>query len=283
MVQGLQDRYDCPVRDGCQLMNLPRSSYYYHSQKPDESQLAAHLLKAAGEYPKYGSRRLMHQLGRAPYFDPIGRYRVRRLMRQFNLLQPARRKRFRTTNSNHPYPRYPNLVEDLVVVRPEQVWVCDITYIRLKREFVFLAIVMDVYTRAVRGWNLGRSLDGSLTQQALDQALQDRVPEIHHSDQGVQYAAEAYVRQLRQRKVQISMAAQGEPRENGFAERMMRTIKEEEVDLSDYLDFADAQVQMAHFLDTVYNQKRIHSSLGYLTPSEFEAKWTETHCDQGYP
>lgn len=283
MVQGLQDRYGCPVRDGCQLMNLPRSSFYYQSRKPDESQLAAHLLTAAGEYPKYGSRRLMHQLRRAPYHDPIGRYRVRRLMRQFNLLQPARRKRFRTTNSNHPYPRYPNLVEDLVVVRPEQVWVCDITYIRLKREFVFLAIVMDVYTRAVRGWNLSRSLDGSLTQQALDQALQDRVPEIHHSDQGVQYAAEAYVRQLRQRKVQISMAAQGEPRENGFAERMMRTIKEEEVDLSDYLDFADAQVQMAHFLETVYNQKRIHSSLGYLTPSEFESNWIETHCDQGYP
>jgi transposase InsO family protein len=282
-VQGLQDRYDYPVRDGCQLVSLPRSSFYYHGQKPDESQLEEHLLAAAGEYPKYGSRRLMHQLRRAPYCDPIGRYRVRRLMRQFNLLQPARRKRFRTTNSNHPYPRYANLVKELVVTRPEQVWVCDITYIRLKQGFVFLAIVMDVYTRAVRGWNLSRSLDGSLTQQALNQALQDRVPEIHHSDQGIQYAAEAYVRQLRQRNIQISMAAQGEPRENGFAERMMRTIKEEEVDLSDYLDFADTQIQMAHFLETVYNQKRIHSSLGYLTPMEFELAWNVSHQGLPYP
>lgn len=283
MVHSLHTWHGYPVREGCQLADLPRSSYYYHGHKPDESTLEAQLKTVAGHYPKYGSRRLMHQLRRPPYSAEIGRYRVRRIMRQFNLLQPTRRKRFCTTNSDHPYPRFPNLVENLKIVRPEQVWVCDITYIRLKREFVFLAIVMDVFTRIIRGWNLSRSLDGSLTQAALHQALQDRVPEIHHSDQGVQYAAGSYVRQLRQRHVQISMAAQGEPRENGYAERMMRTIKEEEVDLSDYLDFADAHSQMAHFLETVYNQKRIHSSLGYLTPSEFESVWFETHCHQGYP
>lgn len=283
MVRILQERYGYSVKEACQLMDLPRSSFYYHSRKPDESQLEQDLKAAAGKHPRYGSRRLMYQLRRAPYSVQIGRYRIRRLMRQCNLLQPSKRKRFRTTNSNHPYPRFPNLVEGLTITHPDQVWVSDITYIRLKGGFVFLAIIMDVYTRAVRGWNLSRSLDGPLALEALNQALQDRVPEIHHSDQGVQYASCAYVSQLQQRNVQISMAAIGEPRENGFAERMMRTVKEEEVDLSDYLSFADARNQMAHFLEVVYNQKRIHSSLGYLTPAEFEMVWQFTHQQTGYP
>jgi transposase InsO family protein len=283
MVRILQERYGYSVKEACQLMDLPRSSFYYQSRKPDESQFEQDLKAAAGKHPRYGSRRLMHQLRRAPYRVQIGRYRIRRLMRQCNLLQPSRRKQFRTTNSNHPYPRFPNLVEGLTITHPDQVWVSDITYIRLKAGFVFLAIIMDVYTRAVRGWNLSRSLDSTLTLEALHQALQDRVPEIHHSDQGVQYASEAYVSQLQQRNVQISMAAIGEPRENGFAERMMRTIKEEEVDLSDYLSFADVRNQMAHFLEVVYNQKRIHSSLGYLTPREFEVVWQITHQETGYP
>ncbi len=283
MVQSLKEWYGYPVREGCQLADLPRSSYYYQSKKADESELEAQLKAAAGEFPKYGSRRLTHELHRPPYYSGVGRNRVRRIMRQNNLLQPYRRKRYRTTNSDHPYPRYPNLVEGLEIVRPEQVWVCDITYIRLKREFIFLAVIMDVYTRAIRGWNLSRSLDGTLTLAALNQALQDRVPEIHHSDQGIQYAADAYARQLRQRRVQISMAKRGEPRENGYAERLMRTIKDEEVDLSDYLDFADARCQIAHFLEKVYNHKRIHSALGYLTPSEFETAWIETQGDSSYP
>ncbi len=283
MVQSLRDYYGYPIREGCQLAGLPRSSYYYQSKKPDESQLEVQLKAAAGEFPKYGSRRLTQELHRPPYFSMVGRYRVRRIMRQNDLLQPHRRKRYRTTNSDHPYPRYPNLVEGLEIVRPEQVWVCDITYIRFKRGFIFLAVIMDIFTRAIRGWNLSRSLDGMLTLAALQQALQDRVPEIHHSDQGIQYAMGSYVRELQQRRVQISMARQGEPRDNGYAERLMRTIKEEEVDLSDYLDFADARRQMAHFLEKVYNQKRIHSSLGYLTPNEFETAWIETQGYSSYP
>jgi transposase InsO family protein len=274
MVQVLQKNFGYSVQEGCQLMDLPRSSYYYASQKMDETALKAGLLTAAGQFPRYGSRRLTHQLHRSPYHYTIGRFHVRRLMRQLHLLQPLHRKRCRTTNSQHPYPRYPNLVEQLQVIRPEQVWVCDITYIRLHKEFVFLAVIMDVFTRAIRGWNLSRSLDGLLTLLALEQALQDRVPEIHHSDQGIQYAAEAYVRRLQQQHVAISMAAQGEPRQNGYAERLMRTIKEEEVDLSEYQDFAEAGQQMRHFLEEVYNQKRIHSALGYLTPLEYETAWT---------
>lgn len=149
----------------------------------------------------------------------------------------------------------------------------DITYIRLERDFVYLAVIMDVHTRAVRGWHLSRSLDRELTLTALRRALADRVPDIHHSDQGVQYACGDYTDLLREQGVQISMAAVGKPEDNGYAERLMRTIKEEEVDLSEYEDFHDAYRSIGRFLDEVYTQKRIHSALGYLTPAEYEANW----------
>src|SRR5262249_2867956 len=158
--------------------------------------------------------------------------RVRRLMAELAILGRPPVRRPRTTNSNHEFPRYPNLVEHLEVVRPDQVWVADITYIRLQRDFVYLAVIMDVFTRSIRGWQLGRSLEQELTLAALEQALQKHTPEIHHSDQGVQYAATDYVQRLHDCQAQISMAAIGEPRENGYAERLMRTIKEEEVALT---------------------------------------------------
>jgi putative transposase len=204
-------------------------------------------------------------------------------MRQHNLLQKARRKRFPTTNSDHSYMRYTNLVQDLEINHPDQVWVCDITYIRLAQSFVFLAVVMDVFTRSIRGWNLSNTLDSSITLEALRQGLQDRVPEIHHSDQGIQYTIHAYVQELQARQVQISMSAQGEPRENGYAERLIRTIKEEEVELSDYLDFVDAYRQIGRFIEDVYNTKRIHSSLGYLTPVEFETAWRSQRLEKTSP
>ena len=283
MVKALKEWYSYSIQEGCQLVDLPRSSYYYVSHKPDESQLERDLKTVAGQFPRYGSRRLFRQLRRAPYGYSLGRYRMRRLMREHNLLQKVKRKQYRTTNSDHPYPRYANLVQDLEITHPDQVWVCDITYIRLSQEFVFLAVVMDVYTRSIRGWNLSRSLDRSLTLEALQQSLEDHVPEIHHSDQGVQYAALEYVNALQARQVQISMAAQGEPRENGYAERLMRTIKEEEVEMSDYQNFADAYRQIGQFLEDVYNTKRIHSSLGYLTPLEFEAAWQSQRAGQTSP
>jgi putative transposase len=138
---------------------------------------------------------------------------------------------------------------------------------------VYLAVIMDVYTRAIRGWYLGRSLDQTLTLTALERALATHVPDIHHSDQGVQYAATRYVALLEQHGVHISMAAVGKPEENGFAERLIRTIREEEVQLTDYADYHDAYTHMGQFLEDVYNHKRIHSALGYLTPAEFEAEW----------
>ena len=269
----MHEYLQAPIELACELVELPRSTYYYQHRKADESQLEEDMQQVVGQYPCYGSRRVTHQLQRAPYRYQINRKRVQRIMRRRNWLRPVRRKGYRTTNSDHPYPRYGNLVKDLEVTHPDQVWVSDVTYIRLGNGFVFLAIVLDVFTRAIRGWHLSTIIDTELTLVALRMGLVDRVPLIHHSDQGMNYAAHAYIDELRKYQIQISMAAVGKAEENGYAERFMRTVKEEEVDLSDYRDFADAQKQIGQFIQDVYNQKRIHSALGYLTPAEFESDW----------
>lgn len=261
-----------PIRVICRLLGVPRSSIYYRARPAiDEAMLKTALLDLAGEWPTYGYRRLTAMMRRLDW--PVNAKRVRRWMEELNLTGTPPTRGKRTTNSDHPFPRYPNLVKDLKITRPDQVWVADITYIRLRREFVYLAVLMDVFTRNIRGWHLGRNLDQGLTLAALERALVVATPQLHHSDQGVQYAATAYVERLQKLGVHLSMAAIGEPRENGYAERLMRTIKEEEVYLSDYQDFADAHCQIRRFLDDVYNVKRIHSALGYLTPKEFEDQW----------
>lgn len=273
MAQELVARHHYSVRQACAFVELAPSSYYYYSHPRQDQQLEADLKEAAGKYPTYGTRRLMHQLRRRPYGYRVNRKHIQRLARKENLLRPVKHRKTRPTNSQHPYPRYENLVKDLQIVRPEQVWVSDITYIRLRSDFVYLAIILDVFTRAVRGWYLSRSLDQSLTLLALQMALETHTPEIHHSDQGLQYASDAYVNLLKSHGIQISMAAVGKAEENGYAERFMRTIKEEEVDLSEYQDFKDALHQIGYFIQDVYMTKRIHSSLGYLTPAEFEASY----------
>jgi transposase InsO family protein len=253
-------------------LGVPRSSVYYAVRPPvDEAALKTALVDLAAEWPTYGYRRLTAMMKRLGW--KVNGKRVRRWMDELNLCGAAPKRKCRTTDSRHGWPRYENLVKDLAIVRPEQVWVADITYVRLQAEFVYLAVVMDVFTRSIRGWQLGRSLDQGLTLAALERGLVIGTPEVHHSDQGVQYAAAVYVERLRGLGVTLSMAAVGEPRENGYAERVMRTIKEEEVDLSEYRDFADARAQIGRFLDDVYNVKRIHSALGYLTPNEFEEQW----------
>ena len=272
-----------PVEQACQLLGLSRSTFYYHSRRVEDRELVADVETVVGQYPTYGTRRVMHQLRRVPYSYRVTRKRVQGIMRHKGWLRPVKRAKVRTTDSQHPYPRYPNLVKDLVVSFPDEVWVSDITYIRQGQGFVYLAIVLDVFTRTVRGWNLSLSLDQELSLAALRMGLARRKPQIHHSDQGFQYAAYAYIEVLNAHQALISMASVGKAEENGYAERFMRTIKEEEVDLSEYHDFADVQQQIGRFIQDVYNTKRIHSSLGYLTPVEFEAAWQSSHVEAGTP
>jgi transposase InsO family protein len=269
----LVEEYAARSGMACRVLDLPRSSYYYHAQVKHESELQEAIRNVAGQYPTYGTRRITHQLRRPPYHYPIGRKRIQRLMRSMSLLRPVKRVKIRTTNSEHGFPRFRNLMDGLVVSHPDQVWVADITYIRLKQSFIYLAVLMDVFTRSIRGWHLSRSLDQNLTLHALQQALVQHCPEIHHSDQGIHYAFKNYIQALQEHRVQISMAGVGKPEENGYAERLMRTIKEEEVELSEYNDLDDAREQIGHFLEEVYMTKRIHSALGYVTPVEFEALW----------
>jgi putative transposase len=272
VINQLKDQYSARLL--CEALDVHRSALYRHPRQGEDQPVRDALRELAGEWPTYGYRRLTRMLRRRGH--RVNTKRVRRLMQEMGICGEAPARRVRTTDSDHPFPRYPNLVEDLEVVRPDQVWVADITYVRLKEEFVYLAVLMDVFTRSIRGWHLGRSLEQELTITALRRAFERGRPEVHHSDQGVQYAATAYVEMLTAERSQISMASAGEPRENGYAERLMRTIKEEEVALTEYEDFADARRQLGRFLDDVYNRKRIHSALGYLTPSEFEEQWTGT-------
>lgn len=260
-----------PARLVCGVLGVAASSFYYQPSPADDRALKAAIAALAGQWPTYGYRRITAELKRAGW--TVNHKRIARLMAKMGLQVKVKRAGKRTTNSRHDGPRFPNLVRDLAVAAPDQVWVADITYIRLQRGFVYLAVVMDVFTRAIRGWALQRDLDHSLTTTALTRALRTGRPAIHHSDQGVQYAATEYVALLHAAQVAVSMADVGAAWQNGYAERLMRTIKEEEVYLSEYVDYHDALSQLGRFLDDVYMHKRIHSALGYLTPAEFESQW----------
>ena len=262
-----------PVKTVCEVWGVPRSSHYHTPPEAAETADREAILRVAGEWPTYGYRRVTAQLRREGH--PLNSKVVRRLMGELGLAAEPPKRTVRTTDSGHTWPRYPNLLKGLDVTAPDQAWVADITYIRLLREFVYLAVLMDVFTRSIRGWRLGRSLEGELTLLTLRAALLKGTPRVHHSDQGLQYAQAAYTQTLEAAGVQVSMAAVGKPEENGYAERLIRTIKEEEVVLSDYRDFEDARSQIGRFLDEVYTHKRIHSSLGYLTPAEFEEGWRQ--------
>jgi putative transposase len=267
-----------PLALVARVVGCPRSTLYAPARpRSTPAALQTALREVVTQWPTYGYRRVTAELRRRGW--RVGHNRIQRLLRTLGLTHIPPRRVVHTTDSDHPFPRYPNRVVNLCVVRPDQVWVGDITYIRLWTGFIYLAVLMDVFTRAIRGWHLGRYLDQTLTLTALRRALAQATPEIHHSDQGVQYAATAYVDLLTVHRIAISMAEVGEPTQNGYAERLMRTIKEEEVDLSEYHDYADAYRQIGRFLDQVYMHKRIHSALGYLTPVEFEQQWLRQQAE----
>ena len=201
----------------CEILALPRSSYYYAARASADAELCTQIRTVTGQFPLYGIRRVTAQL-RRDYQVKVNRKRVAHMMRQLGICPKIKRKKRHTTQSRHAFARYPNLVQELVVTHPDQVWVCDITYIHLAHEDVYLAVIMDLCTRAIRGWCLRRSLAQALTLTALERALERGSPEIHHSDQGVQYAAPNYVKVLDAHQIQISMAEVGEATQNGHAE-----------------------------------------------------------------
>jgi putative transposase len=199
---------------------------------------------------------------------------VRRLLHQLGLTRSVGKVRAQTTDSHHPHRRFPNRIKGLKITRPDQVWVADSTYIRLGRRFRYPAVILDAFTRVVRGWALRRSLDQQLTLDALDMALAKATPFIFHSDQGSQYAAWSHTDRWLKEGVGISMSDKASPTQNGLVERFMRTVKEEHVDYREYRDFEDAYRQLQYWLEVTYMTERIHEALDYVTPAEFETMAT---------
>ena len=250
------------------MLGFNKSTLYYQPKNdPCEDILRDEISELAARYPTYGYRRITELLLRQGY--SIGHRRVARLMKEENLSVSVKRV-CQTTNSLEGRQPWVNRVENLEVSRADQVWVGDITYVRLNRRFIYVALLMDVFTRMIRGWHLSQHLTQSLTLNPLQEALRQSVPEIHHSDQGVQYLSKAYISTLQRHNIEISVAHRGCPWENGYAERLIRTLKEEEVHLNDYHDIHEARTRIEYFITQVYHQKRPHSALGYLTPMEFQ-------------
>ena len=258
-------------------MGLSRSTYYDCARqnsmqaKKEEADLRDRIEQIVVEFARYGYRRVTYQLRREGY--KVNHKRVARIMREQSLQCQVKRRWVKTTDSNHGYRIYPNLIKELEVRRQNEVWVADITYIRILTGFLYLAVVLDLFSRKVIGWALSEQINAHLTLAALRMALEERGSVegcIHHSDRGVQYACHAYVQELETAKMRISMARKGNPYDNAAAESFMKTLKYEEVYLWDYHSVEDVKRRLPYFLQEVYNQKRLHSSLGYVTPQEFE-------------
>jgi transposase InsO family protein len=258
------------------LARVSRASYYRFDEEAEsgadsDMDLRDAIQRVALEWPSYGRRRITRELHRRGW--AVNWKRVYRLMREDNLLCVRKRKFVVTTDSNHGRKVYPNLARQMVLTDVDQLWRADITYIRLREEFVFLAVVLDAYSRRVIGWALDRTLEDELTLSALRMALSRRIVEpglVHHSDRGSQYASDDYTGLLKENRVQISMSRKGNPWDNAACESFMKTLKHEEVHRNEYRDLAEARSEIGRFLEKVYNQKRLHSALGYVPPAEFE-------------
>jgi putative transposase len=259
----------------CQMTGISRAGYYRwgipRPSFPVEMEFRDALQKIALESPAYGYGRITAELNRRGF--EVNHKRVLRRMRQDNLLCLRHKAFVVTTDSRHSLPVYPNLTPGLVPNGVNQLWVADITYIRLRAEFVYLAVLLDAFSRRVIGWALGRTLEAGLALSALAMALRQRRPTprlVHHSDRGVQYASGDYTDLLKQHKIQISMSRKGNPYDNAACESFMKTLQYEQVYRTEYRDLADAYAQIGEFLERVYNHQRLHSALGYVPPAEFE-------------
>jgi putative transposase len=264
-----QLKNDYPVRQLCATLDCPPSTYYYQAQAVSDENLIMAIEDILMRWPFYGYRRVLKQLQRQGGL--VGETRVRRVLNAMGHTVQVGRVRVRTTDSSHPHWRYPNLLKHVTPKHPDHVWVADITYLRLGWRFIYLAVILDAYTRAVRGWALSRTIDEDLTLTALGMALAYGTPTIFHSDQGAQYTAWRHTQRLTFLGVQISMADTGQPTQNGLAERFIGILKQEHVDYAEYDDYDDAFRQLKHWLEVEYMTERIHSALDYLTPAEFEA------------
>ena len=273
-----------PIAKACSALKFSRSNFYKWRNDDKQEDLDKYLRKEiqgiALEFPFYGYRRVSHELKRRELI--VNHKKVLRLMREDNLIC-RRKKAFRpvTTDSNHNYNIYPNLIKNINVTGLNRVWVSDITYIRLPEGFVYLSSIMDMFSRKCIGWDLGRNIDTTLTLNALNMAIKNREKIgfdnlIHHSDRGVQYASNDYVELLEKKGIKISMSASGNPYDNAFAESFNKTLKVEEVYINEYETFEDALKNIKHFIDIVYNKKRLHSSIGYVPPEEFEREVLKT-------
>ena len=267
-------------------MELPRRTYYYKSKHtpPDEA-LIARIGDLCLQFPGYGYRRVTEQLQREGWI--VNHKKIARIMRERHWSCVPRKKRWIvTTNSNHGFPVYPNLTKEVSIRAINQLWVADITYIRILRCFVYLAVILDAFSRKAIGYALSKRLDTRLALGALHMAISDRHPEpgcIHHSDRGVQYASREYVKELTCHNFRISMSRKGNPYDNAYAESFIKTRKSEEASLWEYRTMEDVQERIPYFLEDVYNQVRFHSCYAYRPPCEFEAMAmvTQNSCQRG--
>lgn len=266
MIEEWREMY--PIQLLCEVLGCPRSSFYYRSTLTKVDGLVSTIEQIVIRFPRYGYRRVTAQLHREGC--QVNHKVVRRVMHALGVKGTVGQVRFCTTDSQHPYPRYPNLTRDLTATHPNHIWVADITYIRLVGRFIYLAIVMDLFNRAIRGWHVDRSLSRALPLYALSMALAHATAQFHHSDQGVQYASRDYINTLTTASIQVSMSDLATPTQNAFAERFMRTFKEEHLDYSDYSSLADARLHIADWIERFYMTERIHSALNYRTPAKAE-------------
>jgi putative transposase len=266
-----------------QLGHISRASFYRfdenaHAGRDADMELRDAIQRIALQWPSYGRPRITAELRRRGW--TVNPKRVYRILREDNLLCMRKRKFVVTTDSNHGRKVYPNLAHEMVLTDVDQLWVADITYIRLREEFVYVAVILDAFSRRVIGWALDRTLEDKLTLAALRMALSRRSVQsglVHHSDRGSQYASGDYTDLLAANEIGISMSRKGNPWDNAACESFMKTLKYEEVFRSDYRDLQDAQLSIRDFLEKIYNAQRLHSALGYMPPAEFEANLIKHH------